>query len=120
MLYLWLALAITFEVGWALAMKVSDGLTKPLPTIATIIMYLLSVVFLSQVTKRMDVGVAYAIWAGAGAALIAIAGMTYFREPIGAIKIISLLLVIAGIVGLQIAGGGHTSAPTSTPPIKTD
>lgn len=107
MLYLWLALAIVFEVGWALAMKISNGLTRPVPTVATIIMYLLSVVFLAQVAKRMDVGVAYAIWAGAGAALIAIAGMTYFREPIGAVKIVSLILIVAGIVGLQLAGGGH-------------
>lgn len=115
MFYLWLALAIAFEVGWAIAMKLSAGFTRPVPTAATIVMYLLSVVFLSLVTKRMDVGVAYAIWAGAGAALIAIAGMTYFREPAGTLKIISLLLIIAGIVGLQIVGGSHAQPPAQTP-----
>ena len=106
MLYVWLTFAIVFEVGWALAMKVSEGFTRLGPTIATIIMYLLSVFFLSLATKRMDVGVAYAIWAGAGAAIIAIGGVTYFKEPVSAIKIASLMLIIAGIVGLQIAGGG--------------
>jgi small multidrug resistance pump len=111
MMYLWLGLAIMFEVGWAIAMKLSLGFTRPLPTVATIIMYLLSVVFLAQVTKRMDVGVAYATWAGAGVALIAIAGMTYFREPVAAIKIVSLLLIVTGIVGLHVSNGGHAATP---------
>ena len=57
----------------------------------------------AELPKRMDVGVAYAIWAGAGVALIAIAGMTYFREPIGALKIVSLILVIAGIAVFVVA-----------------
>jgi len=107
MTYLWLALAIVFEVGWAIAMKLSEGLTKIGPTIATIVMYLLSVVFLALATKRMEVGPAYAIWAGSGAALIAIAGMIYFKEPVTAMKIISLGLIVLGIAGLQLAGG-HT------------
>lgn len=107
MVYLWLALAVIFEVGWAVAMKLSGGLTRPGPTIATIVMYLLSVVFLSRATRTMDVGLAYAIWAGAGVACIAVIGMTYFKEPVGTLKIASLVLVIAGIIGLNIAGGGH-------------
>jgi small multidrug resistance pump len=107
MIYLWLALAIVFEVGWAIAMKLSEGFTKLGPAIATIVMYLLSVVFLALATKRMDIGVGYAIWAGSGVALIAIAGMTYFKEPLTAIKVVSLGLIVLGIVGLQIAGGGH-------------
>jgi quaternary ammonium compound-resistance protein SugE len=107
MLYLWLTLAVLFEVGWAVSMKLSDGFTKVPATVATVVMYLLSVVFLSQVTKKMDVGVAYAIWAGCGVALIAVVGMTYFKEPVGTLKIVSLLLVVAGIVGLNVAGGGH-------------
>jgi multidrug transporter EmrE-like cation transporter len=108
MLYLWLGLAIIFEAGWAIAMKLSQGFTRPGPTLATIIMYLLSVVFLAQATKRLDVGVAYAMWAGAGAAIIACAGMAYFKEPITVAKVVSLGLIIAGIVGLQLSGSGHT------------
>jgi multidrug transporter EmrE-like cation transporter len=107
MLYLWLALAIVFEVGWAVAMKMSSGFTKLPATVATVVMYLLSVVFLSQVTRKMDVGVAYAIWAGGGVSLIAIVGMMYFKEPVGTVKVVSLLLVVAGIVGLNVSGGGH-------------
>jgi len=107
MIYLWLALAILFEVGWAIFMKLSIGFTKTPFTIATIIMYLLSVVFLALATKKMDIGTAYAIWAGAGVSLIAILGMTYFKEPVSTLKLASLALVVAGIIGLSISRGGH-------------
>lgn len=107
MTYIWLSIAILFEVGWALAMKLSHGFTRPIPAAATVVMYLLSVVFLSFATRRLDIGVGYAIWAGAGAALIAVAGMTWFREPVSALKLVSIGLIVAGIIGLQAAGGGH-------------
>ena len=107
MLYLWLALAIAFEVGWAVAMKLSDGLTRLWPTVVTIVFYFLSVVFLSFATKRMDVGTAYAIWAGSGMAIIALIGMWYFKEPVTAMKVASLALVAIGIVGLNLSTGGH-------------
>lgn len=107
MVYFWLTLAIVFEVGWAVSMKLSNGFTRLGPALVTLVLYLLSVVFLSFATKRMEIGVAYAIWAGAGAALIAVAGMTYFREPINAWKIASIGLIVAGIAGLQITSGGH-------------
>jgi small multidrug resistance pump len=107
MIYVWLAVAVVFEVGWAVAMKLSAGFTRPAATAATIVMYLLSVVFLALATKRMDVGVAYATWAGAGVALIAVVGMTYFKEPASAVKFISIGLIVLGIAGLQFARGGH-------------
>jgi len=107
MTYLWMSLAILFEVGWAVSMKVSSGLTRLVPTIATVVMYLLSVVCLSQATKRLDIGLAYAVWAGAGVALIATVGMVYFKEPVTLAKLACLGLVVAGIVGLNMASGGH-------------
>ncbi len=107
---LWLCIAIVFEVGWAVAMKLSHGFTRPWPAVATVVMYLLSVVFLALASRTMHLGTAYAIWAGSGAALIAVAGVLYYREPLTLLKVISLGLIIAGIVGLQIAGGGHVVA----------
>ena len=107
MVYAWLMLAIVFEVGWAIALKLSHGFSRPGATVATLVMYLLSVVCLSFVTRRMDVGIAYAVWAGSGVALIAVAGIVYFHEPISLGKVVSLAAIVAGIVGLQIAGGGH-------------
>ncbi len=107
MVYLWLALAIVFEVGWAISMKVSDGFSRLWPTVATVVMYLLSVAFLALATRKMDIGVGYAIWAGSGVALIAIIGMVYFKEPATALKFVSLALIGAGIAGLSMARGGH-------------
>ena len=107
MIYVYLALAIVLEAGWAIAMKLSNGFTKPGPVAATVVMYLASVVFLAVATRKMDLGVAYAIWAGSGAVLIAAAGFMYFNEPVSAPKVASIGLIVAGIVGLQLFGGGH-------------
>jgi multidrug transporter EmrE-like cation transporter len=117
MLYLWLTLAILFEVGWAISMKLSDGFTKPWATAATVVMYLLSVIFLAFATKRMDVGTAYAIWAGCGAAIIAVIGILWFREPATLMKLVSLALVVMGVVGLNLAGGGHAPSASAQPPV---
>lgn len=107
MTYFYLVLAIVFEVGWALGLKVSDGFARPAAAVATCVMYVLSLVFLMMAVRRLDVGPAYAIWAGTGAAMIAVAGIVWFREPVSALKVVSLVLVIAGVVGLNLAGAGH-------------
>lgn len=114
MTYLYLALAILFEVGWALGLKLSNGFTRPLAAIATAAMYILSLVFLMLAVKKLDIGPAYAIWAGTGAALIALAGILYFKEPASALKVISMALVIAGVIGLNLSGGGHAVVPAPT------
>ena len=118
MIYFYLALAIVFEVAWAVAMKMSDGFSKLAPTIVTIICYLLSVVFLALATKKLDVGLAYAIWAGSGAAVIAVIGVLYFKEPLTMMKAASLALIVAGIVGLQLTGGVH--GPATLPAARSD
>src|SRR3954462_6348756 len=97
---IYLCLAIAFEVAWAVAMKASNGLSKPVPAAITVVAYILSLVFLSLATRRMEVGAAYAVWGGPGAAITAPIGILYFREPVSALKIASLGLIIAGIVGL--------------------
>jgi small multidrug resistance pump len=66
-------------------------------------MYLLSVLFLSLATRKLDIGVAYALWAGSGAALIAVIGILYFKEPATAMKLASLGLIILGIAGLRFS-----------------
>jgi multidrug transporter EmrE-like cation transporter len=103
MTYLYLALAILAEAGWAIAMKLSDGMRRPGPTGAMAVLYLLSLVLLAMAVRRLEVGVAYAIWAGAGAAIIACAGIVYFKEPATAGKMVSLALIVAGIVGLRLS-----------------
>lgn len=104
---LWLALAIVFEVGWAIAMKRSEGFTRVGPAAATVVMYLLSVVFLALAVRRMEIGVAYAIWAGSGVALIALIGVLHFREPVTALKVVSIALILLGILGLHLSRATH-------------
>lgn len=110
MTYLYLALAIVFEAGWALGLKASDGFSRLWPSVASLAMYVLSLAFLSLAVKKLDIGPTYAIWAGLGAALIAAAGVIWFKEPVSALKIVSLLLVIAGVIGLNLAGTGQVPA----------
>ncbi|MBL0922170.1 MAG: multidrug efflux SMR transporter [Phycisphaerales bacterium] len=107
MTILFLALAVAFEVGWALSMKKSEGFTRVNWAAATVAMYLLSVVFLALASKKMEIGVAYALWAGSGVALIAVGGVWLFGESMNLAKAASIALIVAGIVGLQLAGGGH-------------
>jgi multidrug transporter EmrE-like cation transporter len=104
-----LVLAIIFEAGWAISMKASNGLTKPGPAVVMLICFVLSAVFLALATKKYEVGVAYAIWVGCGAAIIATVGILYFKEPVSALKLASLGLVLAGVVGLKLSS---TAAPS--------
>ena len=111
MTYLYLALAVVFEVGWAVGLKASQGFSRPLVAAGTLVMYALSLVFLMLAVRRLEIGAAYAIWAGLGAAIIAAIGVVYFREPLTTLKAASLVLVIAGVVGLNLSGAGHSAAP---------
>lgn len=114
MTLLFLILAIVFEVAWAICLKASDGFAKLPYAVATIITYALSLVFLMLAVRKLEVGATYAIWAGSGAALIAILGVILFKEPVGTLKVISLILVIAGVVGLNLTEG-HAPPRTQAP-----
>ncbi len=103
----YLTLAIIFEVSGTICMKLSQGFTKMVPSILMIILYIISFCFLTMALKKIDVSIAYAIWAGMGTALIATVGILWFKEPISALKIISLGLIIIGVVGLNLSGEMH-------------
>jgi small multidrug resistance pump len=103
----YLIIAIIFEVAGTTCMKLSYGFTKAVPSILMIIFYLLSLGSLTFALKKIDVSVAYAIWAGIGTALIVAVGVLWFKEPVTALKIISLGLIIIGVIGLNLSGGAH-------------
>lgn len=107
MTWIYLALAILLEVAGTTCMKLSDGFTKMVPSILLFVFYTLSFGMLTLALKRIDVSVAYAVWSGAGTALIATIGVLWFREPMTALKLISLALIIVGVVGLNLGGGTH-------------
>ncbi|AKB19659.1 MULTISPECIES: multidrug efflux SMR transporter [unclassified Methanosarcina] len=101
--YYLLLLAIAFEVCGTICMKLSEGFTKLPPSVLIFVFYAISFFFFTLALKGIDVSIAYAIWAGLGTALITIAGIFYFREPTTALKIISLVVVIAGVIGLHLS-----------------
>lgn len=102
--WIYLILAILFEVCGTTCMKLSDGFTRLLPTIGVVIFYGVSFTFLGLALKKIELSIAYAIWSGLGTALIAIIGLVVLKETMTTLKLISLLLVIVGVVGLRISG----------------
>ncbi|MFI0789397.1 DMT family transporter [Streptomyces lydicus] len=107
MVYLTLAGAILSEVLATTAMKYSDGFSKLWPSLATAVGYLLAFALLARTLRSMSVGTAYAIWAGAGTAVIAAIGMVFLGESASALKIVGVLLVIAGVAVLNLGGAAH-------------
>ena len=103
MSYLYLAAAIVFEICGTTCMKLSEGFTRTLPSILIFVFYGISFVSFTIALKKIDVSVAYAIWAGLGVAMISIIGSVGFHEPMPLVKIVSLLLVIVGVVGLHLS-----------------
>ncbi|MPZ58249.1 MAG: QacE family quaternary ammonium compound efflux SMR transporter [Rhizobiales bacterium] len=97
-----LLLAGLLEVGWALGLKYSDGLTRFWPTLATIVAIALSFVLFSASLKALPFGTAYAIWAGVGAGGVIVTGMVFFGEPADVLRIACLALIVTGMVGLKL------------------
>ncbi|NOY99243.1 MAG: multidrug efflux SMR transporter [Chloroflexi bacterium] len=100
--WLYLALAILSEVAGTVSMKLSQGFTKMLPSVLLFVFYGVSLALTNLALKRLDVSIVYAVWSGLGTALIAAIGFLWFDEPVTAVKIASLALIILGVVGLNI------------------
>lgn len=102
-----LAAAIALEVAGTTAMKLSEGFTRPLPSALIFVFYAASFTALTYALKKIDVSVAYAVWSGVGTILIAAIGIVYFREAATTLKLVSILLIVAGVVGLNLGGAKH-------------
>ena len=100
-----LAIAILSEVAGTVALKYADGFTKPGPSALVVAGYGLSFWMLALVLRDLPIGLTYAVWAAVGTALIAAVGIVAFGEPANTLKLLSLGLIIAGVVGLNLAGG---------------
>jgi small multidrug resistance pump len=99
----WLALcgAIVLEIAGTVSMKLSHGFTRTLPSVMLFVFYALSFALMTIAVKRIDVSVSYAIWSGVGTATIALIGVLWFRESLTAIQIASIVLIVAGVIGLR-------------------
>ena len=107
MSWLYLLIAIVLEVTGTTFMKLSDGLTRWLPTVLMFVFYAGSLSCLTMALKSIDVSVAYAVWSGVGTALIVAVGIIAFGEPLTMARLLLIGLIIAGAVGLNLQGGGH-------------
>jgi small multidrug resistance pump len=105
MSYFYLALAILFEVCGTTCMKLSEGFTKLLPSVLIFVFYGISFIAFTIALKKLDVSVAYAIWAGLGVSMISLIGYLGFSEPMPPVRMISLALIVFGVIGLHLSTG---------------
>lgn len=102
----WIALtaSIILEVAGTTSLKLSDGFSRLTPSILVCVFYGISFYAFAHAIKKIDLGTAYAVWAGSGTALVAIVGFIWFQDSITTLKILSLGLIVAGVAGLNYAG----------------
>jgi quaternary ammonium compound-resistance protein SugE len=102
----WLIIAGVLEIAWAVGLKFTDGFTRLWPSVVTVLLMLASFYCLAQAVRVLPLGTSYAIWTGIGAVGTAIAGIVLFKEPATAMRLVCMVLVVAGIVGLKFSTSG--------------
>lgn len=105
----WFVLIVSgvLEAGWAVSLKLSDGFSRLWPTVSFAVFAAVSLAGLAWAMKYLPVGTAYAVWTGIGTAMTAIIGIVWLHDGVSTLKIVSIVLIVAGVVGLNLAGGGH-------------
>ena len=103
MAWIYLIIAGLFEVGWAVGLKYTEGFSRLWPSVATVAAMAASFGLLSQALKTIPVGTGYAVWTGIGAAGTAIIGMIFLGESRETLRLLCLMLIIGGVVGLRFA-----------------
>lgn len=98
-----LVVAGLFEIGWAVGLKYTDGFTRFWPTAGTVLSMIVSLALLGIAMKSLPVGTAYAVWVGIGAVGTAILGIVLLGESANPMRLVSLAVILAGIVGLKLA-----------------
>ncbi|MEU6817716.1 multidrug efflux SMR transporter [Streptomyces sp. NPDC046860] len=102
-----LAVAIAAEVAATTAMKYSEGFTRLWPSLVTVAGYVVSFALLARALRTVQIGAAYAIWAGVGTAAVAVLGTVLFGEGLSAVKVAGILMIIGGVVVLNLGGAAH-------------
>lgn len=100
--WLYLVIAGLLEIAWAIGLKYTEGWTRLVPSLVTGALMVASFYFLSLAVKTLPIGTAYAVWTGIGTVGAALIGMVLFDEPRDAVRVICIMLIIAGIAGLKI------------------
>ncbi len=102
----WLVIVVAglFETGFAVALKLSHGMTRLWPTVGFAVCALTSFALLTVALRKLEVGAAYAVWTGIGAAGAAVAGMAFLGDGVSTLKLVSIGLILAGVIGLNLSG----------------
>jgi quaternary ammonium compound-resistance protein SugE len=103
--WVYLVIAGLLEIGWAIGLKYTEGWTKVLPSVLTGAAMIASFYFLSLALKSLPIGTAYAVWTGIGTVGAAFLGIILFDEPRDTLRILCILLIVAGIAGLKLTSG---------------
>lgn len=110
MAWIYLLMAGLLEIVWAIGMKESEGFTRLGPSVVTIIFMLASFALLAIAMKSLPAGTAYAIWTGIGAAGVATIGMLFLGEARDLSRILCILLIVCGVIGLKAFSGGGAAS----------
>jgi quaternary ammonium compound-resistance protein SugE len=102
MAWVMLIIAGLLEICWAVGLKYTEGFTRPLPTVLTVAAIIASMVLLSLAARSLPIGTAYAVWVGIGALGAAILGMVLFQEPVSALRVVFLAMLLTSIIGLKL------------------
>lgn len=97
-----LVLAGMFEIGWAVGLKYTEGFSRFWPTLGTVLAIIVSLWLLGIAMKSLPVGTAYSVWVGVGIVGTVILGIVLFEEPANAMRLVSVGLIVAGIIGLKL------------------
>lgn len=100
--WIYLIIAGMFEVCWAIGLKYSDGLSKLLPSIFTATTLFLSIFLLAKAAQTLPIGTSYAIWVGIGAFGTTVLGIYLFKEPVSALRLVFLAMLLIAIIGLKL------------------
>lgn len=104
--WLYLSLAIAFEIVGTTATKLSHGMTRKGPTAVVVVCYIACFFLFSKAVRTIELGTAYAVWSGVGMAALAVIGVAAFGDTLSPRKLVCMLLIIAGVVGLNLGGDG--------------
>lgn len=104
MSWMWLYLAIVLEVAATVCMKLSDGCSRTIPSVFMVLLYGVSFFPTAMALRRLDVGMAYAVWSAVGTTLVTVIGMVLFKEQMSPGKMAALGIIIFGVVMLNLAG----------------
>jgi quaternary ammonium compound-resistance protein SugE len=102
MAWIFLAIAGLFEIGWAVGLKYTDGFSRPVPSALTVLAMIGSFWLLALALRSIPLGTAYAVWTGIGAVGTAALGILLFAEPVSALRLACIGLIVAGIAGLKL------------------